>query len=108
MNESTNFVLPDEIFTVFEFALGPVPHGSLRQKVRSLGDFRSVEDAFATAAETARVTAHALTLANPPITAAGAEPALRIVATEFGYDVKRTHQTLSRFWVHARPAGAGE
>jgi len=108
MNESTNFVLPDEIFTVFEFALGPVPHGSLRQKVRSLGDFRSIEDAFATAAETARVTAHALALAAPLAPSSGAESPLRIVATEFGYDVKRTHQTLSRFWVHARPAGAGE
>jgi len=108
MNEPSNFVLPDEIFTVFEFALGPLPHGSLRQKVRSLGDFRSVEDAFATAHESARCTARALALAAPPSAAPEAELPLRVVATEFGYDVKRTHQTLTRFWVHARPTNSGE
>jgi hypothetical protein len=106
MSDSNNSVLPDEIFTVFEFALGAVPAGALRQKVRSLGDFRSVEDAFVTARENAHWVAREMAEEAP--TASGTGAPLCVIATEFGYDVKRTHQTLARFWVHARPANSGE
>jgi hypothetical protein len=107
MNEPIPHVLPAEIFTVFEFCLGAAAEGTLRQKVRSLGDFASIEDAFATARENAANAARKLAAEPESTPTSGSAPGLWVLATEFGYDVKRAHQTFSRFWVHSRPLSVG-
>jgi hypothetical protein len=101
-NDSANPLFAREIHSVFEFALVPASNGQPRQSVKNRGEFESVEDAFAFALANARREAAALVTANAT-TEAQADPAVSIISTEWGYDVRREHHTVTRFWVHSRP-----
>lgn len=94
--------LPNECYTLFRFCLRPAATNGRRQSVRNLGEFSSVERAF----EEARGRAIAELNGDdwaPTEETDGADEELEVHSTEWGYDLKRGHETLSRFWVHARP-----
>ena len=108
MNDDHSASLPPrEIHSVFEFALIPVPNGSPRQSVKNVGEFESIEDAFASAL--ARARREAASLAHQYASLASAEsgePVLTLLSTEWGYDLRHEHQTVMRYWIHSRPAPA--
>lgn len=103
MNEPTN-PFPREIHSVFVFALTARPQGIPRQSVRNVGEFASIEEAFAVALEFARheatLFAHAFAQKGSADTG---ETAVTLLSTEWGYDIVHEHQKLSRFWIHSRP-----
>ena len=107
MNEPTT-PLPKEIHSVFVFALAALPQGLPRQSVKNVGEFSSIEEAFAVALEHARHEAKlfAHVFAAKDASDAG-EPAVTLFSTEWGYDIMHEHQKLSRFWIHSRPDPAG-
>ena len=100
MNDS--FPTPlSEIYSVFEFALTSLPNGAPRQSVLNVGEFDSIEDAFAAALVRAR--AEAVQLASVFAALPGVEsgePLVGIFATEWGYDIRHEHQTITRLWIH--------
>jgi hypothetical protein len=102
-DDATNSALfPPEIYSVFEFALVSRPQGSPRQSVKNVAEFESIEEAFATALALARREATILTHVFASLSSAEGEPPVTILSTEWGYDVRHDHQTLTRFWVHSR------
>ena len=89
-------------FSVFRFGLAKDPAGNLTQRVKNCGKFPCVESAFATA-RAAALQEWEETLAKP----SNEEPVrdIRLNDTEWGYDLKRDHFVVARFWVHdGRPA----
>ncbi len=93
-----------ENFTVFEFALVQLLPGPPRQSVKLVGEFPSIEDAFTVSLARARREATILTQAFAGLPATGTgEPPITILATEWGYDVRHEHQTVTRFWIHPQP-----
>jgi len=97
-----------EIYSVFEFALATLPNGVPRQSVQNLGEFRTIEEAFSAAL--ARARAEAVLLASVFAALPGAdtgEPLVGIFATEWGYDIRHEHQTITRLWIHSH-AGPAE
>ena len=109
MSHSSSFVLPLEIFSVFEFSLGAVPTGVPLPSVRNLGDFHSIETAFHNARDHAiREARFCAALPPPEETSGGSRFApISVVSTEFGYDVCRGLRVVARFWIGSRPASAG-
>ncbi len=107
MNESTT-PLPPEIHSVFVFALTAMPQGTPRQSVKNVGEFTSIEEAFAVAREHARheagLFAHAFASNGSSETG---EPAVTLLSTEWGYDIMHEGRKLTRFWIHSRPQLAG-
>ena len=103
MNEPTT-PLPNEIHSVFAFALTATPQGLPRQSVKNVGEFSSIEEAFAVALEharhEARLFAHVFSRNDA---AESDEPTVTISSTEWGYDIMHEHQKLTRFWIHSRP-----
>lgn len=94
--------LAPEIFSVFEFALVAIPSGTPRQSVKNVGEFASIEEAFATTLARARL--EATTLLHVYAAQAAAESSdstVSILATEWGYDIRHDNQTVTRFWIHA-------
>ena len=87
-------------FSVLRFVLKRGPDGQLTQEVRRCGEFGDVEQAFDTARmEVLREWQEAVNqpeLADRP----GRIVEIKIKDTEWGYELKRDHQVLSRFWVH--------
>lgn len=108
MNDDHSAPLPfHEIYSVFEFALVSVPNGTPRQSVKNVGEFESVEDAFATALSNARREAALLAHQYASLSSAeSGEPVVTLLSTEWGYDIRHEHQTVTRYWVHSRPAPA--
>ncbi len=106
MNDDHSTPLPfHEIYSVFEFALVSVPNGTPRQSVKNVGEFESVEEAFATALSRARHEAALLAHQYANLASAeSGEPAVTLLSTEWGYDIRHDHQTVTRYWVHSRPA----
>lgn len=103
MNDDTSSTpIPPEIYSVFEFALVSVPQGAPRQSVKNVAEFESIEEAFATALALARREAAILTHVFANLASSDGEPPVTILSTEWGYDVRHEHQTLTRFWVHSR------
>ncbi len=94
--------LAPEIHSVFEFALVSVPQGAPRQSVRNVAESESVEEAFAAALNLARREAAILTHVFAHLAAPDGEAPVTILSTEWGYDVRHEHQTLTRFWIHSR------
>lgn len=90
----------NECFTLFRFCLRPAATGGRRQSVRNLGEFASVERAFDEARLRAVAELNGSDWAAPE---EGAAEEIELFSTEWGYDLKRGHETLARFWVHARP-----
>jgi hypothetical protein len=87
-------------FSVLRFSLKQAADGRLTQEVRRCGEFADVEQAFDTARmEVLREWQDAVNqpeLANRP----GRVVEIKIKDTEWGYELKRDHQVVSRFWVH--------
>jgi len=87
-------------FSVLRFSLKQAADGRLTQEVRRCGEFVDVEQAFDTARmEVLREWQEAVSkpeLANRP----GRVVEIKIKDTEWGYELKRDHQVVSRFWVH--------
>jgi hypothetical protein len=107
MNESST-PFPPEIHSVFVFALTAMPQGTPRQSVKNVGEFASIEEAFAVALEHARheasLFAHVFATSD---SSESGESSVTILSTEWGYDVMREHQKLTRFWIHSRPQLTG-
>ena len=103
MNEPTT-PLPNEIHSVFVFALTAKPQGLPRQSVKNVGEFASIEEAFAVALEHARHEARIFTQVFAPNDSPDSgEPAITLMSTEWGYDVLHEEQKLTRLWIHSRP-----
>ena len=95
-------------FSVLRFALRQAADGKLTQEVKRCGEFADVEQAFDTARmEVLREWQEAVNqpeLANRP----GRVVEIKIKDTEWGYELKKDHQVVSRFWVHdSAPAAIG-
>ena len=103
MNESTPFGLPDETFAVFQFSLGPTPGSGPRQSVRNLGDYGTIEEAFAAARRQADREARAAALVAAATPDGSGDAMVNLLSTEFGYDVRQGCQILTRLWILARP-----
>lgn len=87
-------------FSVLRFVLKKAPDGRLTQEVRRCGEFNDVEQAFDTARmEALREWQEAV---NQPelATQPGRVVEIKIKDTEWGYELKKDHQVVSRFWVH--------
>ena len=96
--------LPEETFLVFQFALAAPAPGLPLQRVRRLGEFAAADEAFEIARLHAGREAVLLASALAPAGSSGrSEGSVVVIPTEWGYDVKRDHQTLARFWVHTHP-----
>ncbi len=103
-DDPTNPLLARENFTVFEFALVQILHGIPRQTVKLVGEYPAIEDAFAASLERARREAALLAKSFATITPAEcSESPITILATEWGYDVRHDHQTITRYWIHPQP-----
>lgn len=87
-------------YSVLRFVLRQSTDGKLMQEVRRCGEFADVEQAFDTARmEVLREWQEAV---NQP--ELGGNPGrvveIKIKDTEWGYELKKDHQVVSRFWVH--------
>ncbi len=87
-------------YSVLRFVLRQNSDGKLMQEVRRCGEFADVEQAFDTARmEVLREWQEAVNqpeLASQP----GRVVEIKIKDTEWGYELKKDHQVVSRFWVH--------
>ena len=99
---STSPFGPEE-YSLLHFSLSPAEAGGFVQKTETCGVYQSIEEAFVAARlqavrERQRLRAMAVAAAE------NMTPFInwQIVDTEFGYDLKRDHLVVSRFWVHAR------
>ena len=94
--------LSPEDYAVLHFTLVPSAEGKPMQKSQTCGVYRSIEDAFASARllavrEWRRLRALAST--GPGDTTS---THWQVIDTEFGYDLKRDHLVVSRFWIHTK------
>jgi len=87
-------------YSVLRFVLKRAPDGRLTQEVKRCGEFGDVEQAFDTARmEVLREWQEAVNEPDPS-EGPGRIVEIKIKDTEWGYELKRDHQVLSRFWVH--------
>jgi len=85
-------------YSVLRFALHHSADGKLTQQVKSCGDFADVEMAFDTAkAEALREWQQAV---SDSTLKGGLVREIRIKDTEWGYELKRDHLVVTRYWVH--------
>jgi hypothetical protein len=85
-------------YSVLRFALQHSADGKLTQQVKSCGDFSDVEQAFDTArAEALREWQQAV---SDSTLKGGHVREIRIKDTEWGYELKRDHLVVTRYWVH--------
>jgi hypothetical protein len=95
--EKHDFTPMSSGFSVYRFGLAKDPAGKLTQRVQSCGKFANVETAFATARAAAlQEWEEALAMPDGDVRVKD----IRINDTEWGYDLKRDHLTVARFWVH--------
>ena len=88
---------PKPGFSVLRFALQEAEDGKLTQQVSRCGEFTNVESAFETArAEALREWQASLNSTDPQ----GHIREIRLKDTEWGYELKRDHLVVTRFWVH--------
>ena len=76
------------------------------QKTHSCGVYRSIEEAF-TSARLLAVREWQRLRAMAATTAGGDDKpssSWHVIDTEFGYDLKRDHLVVSRFWIHTKTA----
>ncbi len=91
---------------MFEFALMTVPTGTPRQSVKNVGEFESIEEAFTFALARARHEAAALIQVYAAHSTSDTEHPVTLLATEWGYDLRREHQTVTRYWIHSHAKAA--
>ena len=98
-----------EDYAVLHFTLVPSEEGKPRQRTHACGVYRSIEEAF-TSARLLAVREWQRLRALAATTAAGAEDKMtshwQVIDTEFGYDLKRDHLVVSRFWIHTKTTAA--
>jgi hypothetical protein len=85
-------------FSVMRFTIEKMEDGTCMQKVLQLGDFPSIETAFNTARKEAIRELNEAFRAEPLLM-----PSVRRIKlndTEWGYELKRDHQIVARYWVH--------
>ena len=85
-------------YSVMRFSLQRTPDGALTQQVQRCGEFQSVERAF----DTARMEAIREWYEACENEAAETPTArqIHIKDTEWGYELKREHLVVTRYWVH--------
>jgi hypothetical protein len=93
-----------EDYAVLHFTLVPSDEGKPMQKTHACGVYRSIEEAFTSARllavrEWQRLRAMAAAAAGPSEKVPGN---WQVIDTEFGYDLKRDHLVVSRFWIHTK------
>jgi hypothetical protein len=93
-----------EEYAVLHFTLMPSEAGKPMQKTHACGIYRSIEEAFTSARllavrEWQRLRAMAATTAG---SGDKVTSSWHVIDTEFGYDLKRDHLVVSRFWIHAK------
>jgi hypothetical protein len=87
-------------YSVLRFVLKQAADGRLTQEVRRCGEFDDVEQAFDTARmEVLREWQEAVN-SHDANEQRGRVVEVKIKDTEWGYELKRDHQVISRFWVH--------
>jgi len=73
------------------------------QKSQTCGVYRSIEDAFTSARLLAvREWRRLRALASTGPEEAPPSTNWQVIDTEFGYDLKRDHLVVSRFWIHTK------
>lgn len=90
-------------YSVMRFSLQRRADGTLTQDVQRCGDFQSVE----TAMNTARMEAlrEWYEVCEQEATTTPVVKKIQIRDTEWGYELKREHLVVTRYWVHdASPA----
>ena|SRR5450432_3296650 len=93
-------------FSVLRFALQEAEDGKLTQQVSRCGEFTNVESAFETA-KTEALREWQAALNSPD--ERGHIREIRLKDTEWGYELKRDHLVVTRFWVHdGQPAQIGD
>jgi hypothetical protein len=97
---STSPIQPEE-YSVLHFTLVPTEEGKPMQRTQACGIYRTVEEAFVSARLLA-VREWQRLRALAPATAETRPVNWQVVDTEFGYDLKRDHLVVSRFWIHAK------
>jgi hypothetical protein len=83
-------------YSVLRFVHQRVPDGRVTQEVRRCGEFDDIEQAFDTAR--LEVLREWQEIVNQ--TPVHARARIRIKDTEWGYDLQRGYEVLSRYWVH--------
>ncbi|WP_404420573.1 hypothetical protein [Nibricoccus sp. IMCC34717] len=98
-------LFPNEEYTVMHFTLIPSEEGKPMQKSQVCGVYKSVEEAFLTARLLAVREWQRLRALATTGTDGSAAPATtwQVIDTEFGYDLKRDHLVVARFWIYAKP-----
>jgi hypothetical protein len=87
-------------YSVMRFGLHRSKDGTARQSVERCGEFESVESAFDTARLAVLREWQEACNADTSATVVPTIKRLEIRDTEFGYELKRDHVTVARFWVH--------
>lgn len=85
-------------YSVMRFTIEKMADGTCMQKVQQLGDFPNIETAFSTARNEAIRELNEACRAEPVVM-----PSIRRIQlkdTEWGYELKREHQIVARYWVH--------
>jgi hypothetical protein len=95
-------------YSVLRFVLKPAADGGVTQEVRRCGEFKDVEQAFDTARlEALREWQDAVSQIEEH-DRIGRVVEFKIKDTEWGYELKRDHHVVSRYWVHDHtPAALG-
>ena len=86
-------------FAVLQFSLEMGEDGRPTQSTTPRGEFRSIEQAFATARSLAELERGRMERAA---SMAGKVQAIELIDTEFGYDLRQDWLVKTRFWVHDR------
>jgi len=85
-------------YIVLRFMLQHAPDGRLTQAVSRCGEFNNVEQAFDLARLEVLREWHETVNQSDPAGQPGGN--LQIIDTEWGYELRRGRQVLSRYWVH--------
>lgn len=85
-------------YSVMRFTIEKMADGTCMQKVLQLGDFPNIETAFNTARnEAIRELNEAC---RSEVTVGPSVRKVQLKDTEWGYELKREHQIVARYWVH--------
>jgi hypothetical protein len=92
-------------YSVLRFGLHSLADGTRTQTIHRCGDFESIESAFDTARLAVLREWQEACNADTTDTEVPKIRRLQIKDTEWGYELKKDHVTIARFWVHdGKPA----
>ena len=98
---STELFGPED-FSLLHFTLVPCDAGKPTQKMQACGTFSSAEEAFLSARLLAIREWQRMRALASTATGEEARVSWHVIDTEFGYDLKRDHLVVARFWIHAK------